>query len=139
MATLGGLTTDTGPWYQALHKPSFQPPDWLFAPAWTLIYALITASAVTAWWHVPPARGRRWVIALFCLNLALNLLWSILFFALRHPNWALFEVGALWASIAALIIAIWPFSRRAALFLVPYFVWVSFASVINYAVVQLNP
>ena len=139
VAILGGLATDIGPWYRALNKPAFQPPDWLFGPAWTLIYALITAAAVKAWRAAGDRRGRQWIVGLFGFNLTLNVLWSLLFFSARRPDWAMFEVVLLWASIAALIWTIYPRSKSAAWLLVPYLSWVTFASLLNMAIVQLNP
>lgn len=138
VAVLGGTLTDTGPWYQNLHKPPWQPPDWLFGPAWTLIFALATASAVYAWRDAQNRVQRDWVIVLFALNGFLNVLWSTLFFTLRRPDWALIEVVFLWASILLPMIVFWRFARAATLYLVPYLVWVSFAAFLNLTVVRLN-
>jgi len=138
VAVLGGTLTDTGPWYQNLRKPSWQPPDWLFGPAWTLIFALATASAVNAWRDAQNRVQRDWVIVLFALNGFLNVLWSTLFFALRRPDWALIEVVFLWASILLPMIVFWRFARPATLYLAPYLLWVSFAAFLNLAVVRLN-
>ncbi len=138
IAALGGTLTDTGPWYQSLHKPSWQPPDWLFAPAWTLIFALATVSAVYAWRDAESRVQRDWVILLFALNGFLNVLWSTLFFALRRPDWALIEVAFLWMSILLPIVVFWHFARTASLYLLPYIVWVSFAAILNLAVVRMN-
>jgi tryptophan-rich sensory protein len=135
---LGGTLTDTGPWYQDLRKPSWQPPDWLFGPAWTLIFALATVSAVYAWRDAQDRVEREWVVALFALNGFLNVLWSMLFFALRRPDWALMEVGFLWFSILLPIVAFWRFARPASLYLLPYLAWVSFAAFLNLTVVRLN-
>jgi translocator protein len=138
IAVLGGTLTDTGAWYQNLHKPPWQPPDWLFAPAWTLIFALATASAVYAWRNAEGATQREWVIGLFALNGFLNVLWSTLFFAMRRPDWALIEVAFLWLSILLPIMAFWRFARPASLCLLPYLGWVSFAAFLNPTVVRLN-
>ncbi|MES2195168.1 MAG: TspO/MBR family protein [Pseudomonadota bacterium] len=138
IGVLGGTLTDTGPWYQNLRKPSWQPPDWLFGPAWTLIFALATVSAVSAWRNAASRVERDSVVALFALNGTLNVLWSTLFFALRRPDWALIEVGFLWASILLPMIVFWRFARPASLYLLPYLLWVSFASYLNLAVVRLN-
>lgn len=138
IGVIGGTLTDTGPWYQSLQKPSWQPPDWLFGPAWTLIFALATVSAVSAWRNAASRVERDSVIALFALNGTLNVLWSTLFFALRRPDWALIEVGFLWASILLPMIVFWRFARSAILCLLPYLLWVSFASYLNFAVVRLN-
>jgi len=138
VAVLGGTLTDTGPWYQNLRKPSWQPPDWLFGPAWTLIFALATASAVCAWRDAQNRVQRDWVIMLFALNGFLNVLWSTLFFTLRRPDWALIEVAFLWASILLPMIVFWRFTKPATLYLVPYLLWVSFAAFLNLTVVRLN-
>lgn len=138
IAVLGGTLTDTGIWYQSLIKPSWQPPDWLFGPAWTLIFALATASAVHAWRNADSAARREWVLVLFALNGFLNVLWSLLFFALKRPDWALIEVVFLWLSILLPIAVFWRFARPASLYLVPYLLWVSFAAFLNLTVVRLN-
>ena len=139
VAVTGALATDTGPWYRRLAKPSWHPPDWLFGPAWTLIFALIAASAVKSWWDVPAGGARQLIVLLFVVNGALNALWSVLFFALRRPDWALVEVLLLWLSIVVLIYVLSDYSAPAAWLLVPYLLWVSFASALNLAVVRLNP
>jgi tryptophan-rich sensory protein len=138
IAVLGGTLTDTGPWYQSLRKPSWQPPDWLFAPTWTLIFALSTVSAVYVWRNASTRVQREWMVGLFALNGFLNVFWSTLFFAMRRPDWALIEVVLLWLSILLPIIAFWRFARPASLCLLPYLLWVSFAAFLNLTVVQLN-
>jgi len=138
VAGLGASATDIGPWYQALQKPSWQPPDWLFGPAWTLIYALIAMSGVVAW---NAARNRRQglnVVGVFALNALLNVGWSELFFGLHRPDWALFEVVVFWLSIVLLIVAASSVSQVAGWLLAPYLAWVTFAGVLNLAVVRLN-
>ena len=139
VALLGIAATDIGPWYQALVKPSWQPPDWLFGPAWTLIYALAALAAATAWTAARDPAAQRRVIVLFGLNALLNMLWSQLFFGLHRPDWALVEVVFLWLSVLVLIIAMRPISPRASWLLVPYLAWVTFAGILNLAVVRLNP
>lgn len=138
VASLGGAATDIGPWYQALEKPSWQPPDWLFGPAWTLIFALSALSAATAWRHAPRGAGRDWVIGLFALNGFLNVMWSLLFFRLQRPDWALMEVTLLWLSVLVLIIYTARYSRNASLMLWPYLAWVTFAALLNWRIVELN-
>jgi len=138
IASLGALTTDLGAWYQHLQQPAWKPPDALFGPAWTLIYALAALAGVRAWNVAPSQAEREWLIALFALNGFLNLLWSLLFFRLRRPDWALVEVGFLWASILLLIAVLGRYSRAASLLLAPYLAWVSFAAILNLAVVRLN-
>jgi benzodiazapine receptor len=138
IAALGGTLTDTGPWYQELRKPPWQPPDWLFAPAWTLIFALTTVSAVYAWQGTQNHSQREWVIGLYALNGFLNVLWSTLFFELRRPDWALIEVALLWLSILLPIVVFWRFARKASFWLLPYLAWVSFAAFLNLTAVRLN-
>ncbi len=139
VALAGGLATQIGPWYRQLVKPSWQPPDWLFGPAWTLIFALIAAAGVRAWWDTPPGSERQVVLACFAINGVLNVLWSVIFFALRRPDWALIEVALLWISIVVLIVAVGRYSPSGAWLLVPYLAWVSFASFLNWTIVRLNP
>ena len=134
----GGLLTDIGPWYERLRKPRWQPPGWLFAPAWTTIFALAVFAAVKSWDAASSAAEHAWVVGLFAVNGVLNVLWSLLFFKLQRPDWALVEVVALWLSILALIVGLAPLSPRGGVALVPYLLWVSFAAVLNRTVVRLN-
>ncbi|MFN3892390.1 MAG: TspO/MBR family protein [Beijerinckiaceae bacterium] len=124
-------------WYRALAKPPWQPPDWLFAPVWTVLYIMIAVAGWLVW------RKAGWdaalPLAIYGLNLVLNAAWSALFFGLRRPDLALVEVGALWLSTALLITLFGPISANAAWLLAPYLAWVSFASVLNYAIVRRNP
>lgn len=138
VAALGATITDLGPWYQALEKPGWNPPDVMFPMGWTLIYALITISGITAWRQAPTAAASEWVIALFALNGFLNITWSLIFFRLQRPDWAFAELIVLWLSIIVMIIYCGRFSRTAAALLVPYLAWVSFAGALNWAVVDLN-
>lgn len=138
VALLGGLATDTGAWYQALKKPAWQPPAWVFGPAWTLIFSLIAAAGVVAWRAAPDSRTRHWLVSLFAINGVLNVVWSVMFFTVKRPDWALVEVALLWASIVVLIVFLLRFSRTAGLLLVPYLAWVSFAAVLNFTVARLN-
>ena len=137
---LGGLLTGVGfgPWYDRLRKPAWQPPGWLFAPAWNTIGALTATSAVLAWNRARTPAERTRIVGLFGANGALNALWSGLFFTARRPDWALVEVVALWVSIAAMIRGVAPLSRRAGWLLAPYLAWVSFAAVLNGEIVRLN-
>jgi tryptophan-rich sensory protein len=138
LGTIGGLSTEVGPWYEGLRFPALRPPNWLFAPAWALIYALIATSGVLAWGDAPDARTRGGLLALFAVNAALGAGWSWLFFKWRRPDWALVEVLAFWLSIVALVVYIAPFSPRAAGLLAPYLSWVGFASWLNGRIVILN-
>lgn len=134
----GGLLTDVGPWYVSMRKPSWKPPDWLFAPAWTVIFVCAGWATVRAWNGAPDESGRILVGLLMSANGVLNILWSALFFKLRRPDWALFEVVLLWLSILAPMILLAPFAASVPWLLAPYLAWVSFASVLNLAYVRLN-
>jgi tryptophan-rich sensory protein len=134
----GGALTDVGPWYKKLKKPSWQPPNWLFAPAWTTIFLLTAVAAVLGWYGVKDSIEASILVTLFIANAVLNLLWSLLFFHLRRPDWALREVGFLWLSIASLIGIVGIYAGRAWLLLLPYILWVSFAAFLNYTIVRLN-
>ena len=139
VAVAGGLLTEIGPWYRRLRKPSWQPPDWAFGPAWTLIFLLAAAAAVLAWNGAPDVAAKWRVVALYVVNGVLNIGWSLFFFRLRRPDLALAEVVALWLSILAMVIGVASLSSLAALLLVPYLAWVTFAAALNRAVVHLNP
>ncbi len=139
VAAVGGTMTDLGPWYEALRKPPWQPPGPAFGIIWTVIFAFATASGVTAWRAAKHPATREWIIGLFALNGFLNVLWTLLFFRLRRPDWGLEEVGALWLSIALLMGVLARFSRPASLLLAPYLLWVSIAGLLNFEVVRLNP
>ena len=133
----GGLLTEIGPWYRALRKPSWQPPDWLFGPAWTLILGLAAWSASLAWDAATPEQ-RPLVVALYAANAFFHVLWSPLFFKFRRPDWALVEVPFLWLSILAPMLLIAPISPLASVLLTPYLLWVAFAAWLNYTIVRLN-
>lgn len=138
VSLFGALATDLSPWYYALQKPSWQPPDWLFGPAWTTIFALTAIAGVLAWRARPDRGYRTRLIALFGANLGLNMGWSWLFFRLRRPDFALAEVVLLWLSIAVLMWAMWSHARTSSLLLLPYLAWVSFAAYLNLTIVRLN-
>jgi tryptophan-rich sensory protein len=139
VAIAGGLLTELGPWYQALHVPPWKPPDWAFGPIWTVIFTCAAIAGLRAWEAGVSIRYRARLLALFAVNGLLNIGWSVFFFRLHRPDWALGEVVALWLSVAALLVAAALRSRSAALFLVPYLVWVSIAALLNLEIVRLNP
>jgi translocator protein len=126
-----------GEWYVSLTKPAWTPPAWLFAPVWTLLYAMM---AVAAWlvWTARGFAGARIALSLFITQLVLNAGWSWLFFGLRRPGIAAIEIGLLWIAILATLIAFWRLRRVAAVLLLPYLGWVSFAAALNIAIWRLN-
>jgi benzodiazapine receptor len=138
VALIGGLMTDVGPWYENLRFPRLRPPNWLFGPAWTVIFILIAASGVVAWESAENPAARFRLVVLFLINGVLNLLWSPLFFKLRRPDWALYELLVFWISILVLIVAVAQVSSFAAWLLAPYLAWVTFAGWLNWRVVELN-
>jgi tryptophan-rich sensory protein len=136
---VGGWTTSVGSWYQNLRKPVWNPPNWIFGPAWTMILALAAWSGVLAWSHAADRSDQLVILCFFGVNIVLHMLWSPLFFNLKRPDWALIEVPFLWLSIVALILGMAPFSALASWLLVPYLLWVSFAAFLNLTIVRLNP
>jgi len=126
-----------GAWYAALAKPAWTPPDAVFAPVWTALYALM---AVAAWlvWRRAGLKGAGVALALFVLQLALNALWSYLFFGLHRADVAFFDIVALWFTILAVLVLFWREDRRAGALMTPYLVWVGFASCLNFALWRLN-
>jgi tryptophan-rich sensory protein len=133
-ATVAAIPT----WYAALVKPPLTPPNWLFAPVWTLLY---TAMAVAAWlgWRTRRSTCRNRGTRLFLVQLLLNLTWTWLFFSQHRPGLALIEIGLLWAAIALTARTFFTISRRAGWLMVPYFVWVTFAAYLNWGIWRLNP
>lgn len=137
---LGVLTTETGgsPWYEALEKPSFQPPGWVFGPVWTLLYALMGIAAWRVWRHGTSTPGVRPGLTLFGIQLGLNAIWSPVFFGAHEITWALAILAALWAVLVATTVVFFRVDRPAGWMLVPYLAWVSFATLLNASIVSLN-
>lgn len=139
-ASIGGSLTVLDTWYYGLIQPSWKPPDWLFGPAWTTLFALMAWSGVLAWraTATQAIQTRQRLLALWALNAVLNVGWSLLFFKLQRPELAVIEVCLLWGSIVMLIRHLRPYAPKAALLLWPYLAWVGFAAALNAAVVILN-
>jgi tryptophan-rich sensory protein len=129
-----GWFTAPGEWYAHLQKPAFNPPNWIFAPVWTVLYVLIAIVGWRAWQREAPALP----MTLWWVQLALNFLWSPTFFAAHRIGLALVIVLLLLAVILAFIAASWRLDRVAALLFAPYAVWVAFASVLNASILMLN-
>lgn len=133
---IGGLFTSTGPtsWYAQLHKPSFNPPNWIFAPVWTTLYILMGVSLYLALRNKVERKG----IILFISQLIFNTLWTIIFFGLQNTLLALIEIIILLILILWTIISFHKKSKTAAYLLIPYLLWVTFAALLNLAIVILN-
>ena len=126
-----------GGWYQTLAKPAWTPPDWVFGPVWTTLYLLMAVAAWLVWRRRGWSSGRA-ALGLFAIQLALNAAWSPLFFRLHSPGLALLDIILLWAAIAA---TVWSFGRISALagsLFVPYLMWVSYATFLNWAIWRMN-
>lgn len=135
-AALGGLFPP-GEWYAQLKKPEWNPPNWIFGPVWTTLYALM---AVAAWlvWRRGGFTAQRGALGLFMLQLFLNALWTPLFFGLKYPAVAFADIVLLWMAILATLRTFWVVHLVAGVLLLPYLAWVSFAAVLNFSLWQLN-
>lgn len=125
-------------WYESLNKPFFAPPNWIFGPVWTLLYLMMGIAFYLIWkqgWHKKKVASAG---PYFLIQLGLNFIWSPIFFGLKSPLLALFIIIAMWIFIVLTIRKFHPLSRWAAYLLVPYLLWVSFATVLNAAIVVLN-
>lgn len=127
----------TATWYATLVKPELAPPNWVFAPVWLTLYTLMAVSLVMLW-HRRKMNGADSAITLFVVGLMLNALWSALFFGMERPDLAFVDIIALWGSILLLILGLAVISRRAAYLLMPYLIWVIYASVLNLQIIMLN-
>ena len=137
LAALTGAIFRPGAWYERLAKPAWRPPNWLFAPVWSLLYLMIAASGWLVW-RVAGFSGGAGPLAVYALQLGLNAAWTPVFFGL-HRIWLGFgTICLLWLAIAATVVVFYPVSPTAALLLLPYLAWVSFAAALNYAIWRLN-
>ncbi len=125
-------------WYAGLKKPSFSPPNWIFGPAWTLLYALMGISAYLIWQQGIEKPAVRNALFIFTLQLILNFFWSFFFFKLQSPLHALIEILLLWVLILVTIVSFYQINKAAGLILIPYLLWVSFATLLNFYIVKLN-
>jgi len=135
-AATAGFVSTTG-WYAALHQPAWNPPAWLFAPVWTVLYVMMAVAA----WQVERAGGweaRKPELRLFLLQWALNAAWTPLFFGWHQVGWALVEIIVLWVALVLTVRAFWRVRRSAGLLLLPYLAWVTFAACLNGTVWWLN-
>jgi len=137
LAALPGAWFHPGEWYEQLKKPSWRPPNRLFAPVWTVLYLMI---AVAGWliWRQAGFAGARLPLVVYVSQLILNAAWTPLFFGLHRPDLGLADIVLVWVSIIAAIVLFYPIHVVAALLLVPYLAWVTFATALNFAIWRLN-
>lgn len=133
--TTGAIPT----WYASLQKPTFTPPNWLFAPAWTTLYLLMGISAFIIWRKGLASRQIRTALMIFAIQLVINILWSVVFFGLESPLSGLIVIIVLWIAILITILSFGKISTAAAWVMVPYILWVSFATALNAGIWALNP
>ncbi|GAB4193026.1 MAG: tryptophan-rich sensory protein [Calditrichia bacterium] len=124
-------------WYEALNKPTWNPPNYIFGPVWTMLYILM---GISAWlvWRKYKLSGASIAFVFFFFQLILNTLWSYLFFGLHRPDLAFMEIIVLWIAILVTLISFYKLHKTAALLLLPYLGWVTFAAVLNFTLWQLN-
>lgn len=125
-------------WYAGLTKPALNPPSWVFGPVWTLLYLFMGIAVFFVWQRGWKKREGKIAIGVFCAQLLLNTIWSLLFFGMRNPFYALIDIIALWILILVTIVLFYRLSKPASTLLVPYLVWVSFALYLNYMIYVLN-
>lgn len=137
---LGSLATTSkiSSWYSGINKPSFNPPNWISGPVWTFLFILMGIAFYLIWQKGVKNPDVRDAMIVFAAQMFLNVLWSFLFFYFESPALALADIAILWLAILATIIGFWKIDRMAGALLIPYLAWVSFASVLNAAIVQLN-
>ena len=137
LAAATGILFKPGAWYERLKKPAWRPPNRLFAPVWTVLYLMM---AVAGWlvWRTAGFAGAAVPLSLYALQLLLNAAWTPVFFGLHRPDLGFVVIVLLWLAIAATIVAFAPVNGIAAVLMIPYLAWVSFASLLNFAILQMN-
>ncbi|MBM3205921.1 tryptophan-rich sensory protein, partial [Candidatus Shapirobacteria bacterium] len=125
-------------WYATLNKPSFNPPNWLFAPVWTILFILMGISLFLIWKKGLKTKGVKTALSIFSIQLVLNIAWSFFFFKFQSPFWAFIEIIILWFFILLMILKFFKINKAAGFLLIPYLLWVSFASFLNYTIYKLN-
>ena len=126
-------------WFVTLNKPSFNPPSYVFAPVWTTLYIMMGVAFYLVWVSVTDKAQQHKAMTVYFIQLFLNFCWSFIFFYKQRPDLAFIEIVFLWVSIVATLVLFYRISNPAGWLLVPYLLWVSFASALNYAIWQLNP
>ncbi|HIH32055.1 TPA: tryptophan-rich sensory protein [Candidatus Woesearchaeota archaeon] len=137
MGFIAGMSTSKSidSWYSKIKKPSFNPPNWIFGPVWTILYVLMGISLYLMW---TSKIDNRLAIMFFVIQLVLNFLWSYLFFSMHNPLLAFIDIALLWIMIILTMIYAYPVSQTASLLMIPYILWVTFASILNLSIYLLN-
>ena len=132
--TMGSVKT----WYTTINKPSFNPPNWLFAPVWTTLYILMGIASFRVWQKRKTNEWFHWAVIIYILQLAFNLMWSYIFFELHQLGVALIEIGFLLLLIIINAFIFYRFDKTAGWLFLPYFLWVIFATYLTYSIFMLN-
>jgi len=137
---IGSIFTmpEIGGWYSALRKPSFSPPNWIFAPVWTTLFLLMGIALYLVWQKEKSSASKGTAILVFFFQLVLNILWSVLFFGFRSPLAGFIEIIGLWVMILFTMDTFYEISETSAWLLLPYILWVTFAGVLNFFLWWLN-
>lgn len=125
-------------WYRSLNKPFFSPPNWVFGPVWTILYLLMGISVFIIWEKGLKKKKVKEAVWYFGIQLILNFIWTFLFFGLRSLLFGMIDIVMLWIFILLTILKFYKLSKPAAYMLIPYLMWVSFASILNFSVLILN-
>jgi translocator protein len=125
-------------WYATLQKPSFSPPNWIFGPVWISLYILMGISIYLIWQEIEENKKARESMRLFWIHLFFNASWSIIFFGLQNPGLAFVNIIIIWLLIIVLMIKFWKINKWSTYLLIPYLLWVSFATLLNFSIWQLN-
>jgi tryptophan-rich sensory protein len=141
VGSMGSLvtTTGSGSWYESLEKPAFTPPNWVFGPVWTTLFILMGIALYLVWQSGTERREVQIALAVFGIQFALNVLWSFLFFGMQSPLLGLVDIVILWIMIAVTIVLFYQIRKIAGYLLIPYIVWVTIATALNYSIYILNP
>lgn len=138
-AIAGSFTsTSVNGWFTTLIKPSFNPPNWLFAPVWTALYIMMGIACFLVWKSKVDEKVKNKALGFYLVQLLFNFLWSLIFFYAQQPGWALVDIIIMWIMILLTILQFGKISSTAAWLMVPYISWVSFATILNYAIWKLN-
>lgn len=140
LGSIGGIATASSidTWYATVNKPSFNPPNWLFAPVWTTLFTLMGIAAALVWQEGIDKKMVKNALIFFGVQFVLNMIWSWLFFGIQNPKLAFFEIIVLWIFIFLTIRSFFDVKKASGWLLVPYILWVSFAAFLNFSIWQLN-